>query len=778
MRLRASVIIPAWNEWALTRACLESLRPTLGVRDEVIVVDNGSSDDTVAGLRRYSWVKVVRHEENLGFAAGCNSGAAVATGDVVVFLNNDTLVPSRWLDGLLRPFADPTVGATGPRSNFVSGPQLVPTVAYSLDRASELSSFARTWRQEHQGQTTEVTRLVGFCLAVRREAFAALGGFDETFGLGGAEDDDLCLRLVDAGHRLLIAHETFVHHHGHRTFEGNGVDWYALQEQNLERLRSKRRGPASGPLVSACLIVKDEQDDLPACLEAAKRLADEIVVYDTGSTDATVEVARAAGAVVVEGYWDDDFGRARNAALAHCTGTWILHVDADELVQGDLATVKRELRQTEVGSLAVTIDNLGDTGEVELTHRATRLLRRGRAHWEGALHEQVVTLDARPLRLALSSLTLLHSGYTSDVMAAKDKRARNLRVARAAAADTEDALGPINLGRALRSAGQHEEALEQFERVVQLGGPTAVLRQARRFGAEALMTLGRSREALVWIEALRAHTDTPSMPDYLAGTAMLNLLDGPGAVRYFEHLTTVSDEDLSVPEQLLQERRGLAFAAAGRWEEAASALRRSIRAADAGEGRWAELVEAQWRSGAPLADLVPLLPAASHLVQVLGRAANASSVAAEAFADTLWSTDQPRSAVLALVGMLGPRMELSRALEWSVRLRAHGAASHCTVTALTNDAGRPALERLRGCAVLTAAFQDERGAQALPDVAAALDLDEFVAALEVLDQLAPSLLPHLVRATVTSSSRTAAMAAALAQLGAVDVARELLAQPA
>ncbi len=778
MRLRASVIIPAWNEWALTRACLESLRPTLGVRDEVIVVDNGSTDDTAAGLRRYSWVKVVRHAENLGFAAGCNSGAAVAKGDVVVFLNNDTLVPSRWLDGLLRPFEDRTVGATGPRSNFVSGPQLVPSVDYSLERSSELSSFARTWRQEHRGRMTEVTRLVGFCLAVRREPFAEFGGFDETFGLGGAEDDDLCLRLVDAGHRLLIAHEAFVHHHGHRTFEGNGVDWYALQEQNLERLDRKRRSRRSEPLVSACMIVKDEAENLPTCLAAAQRLADEVIVYDTGSTDDSVAIARAAGATVVEGFWDDDFGRARNTALEHCTGTWVLHVDADELVQGDLTAVRRELCQTEAETLAVVIHNLGDDGEVELSHRATRLFRRGRAHWQGALHEQVVTVDGRPLRLALSTLTLLHSGYTSQVMTAKDKRARNLRVARAAVGAGDDALDAINLGRSLRSDGQHEQALQQFRRVVELGARSALQRQARRFGAETLMVLGRSHEALDWVDALRDHTESSTMPDYLAGTALLNLLDTEGALRHLEPLGDVADEDLILPERMVQERRGLAFAAAQRWADAAAELRRAIGAADAGEGPWAELVESQWRCGASLVDLVPLLPEDGHLVRVLGRAANASPAAADAFAEVLWGSDRPRSAVLALAAKVGDTMDLSRALEWSARLRAHGVDSRCTVAALTSNLRQPALERLRGCAVLTAAFEDERGVQALPSVVAALHLQDFVPALTALDQLAPVLLPRLVLAAATTPSRTAAMAAALEQLGAVDAAHDLLGQPA
>ena len=784
MRPRVSIIIPAWNEWALTRACLASLRPTLGVRDEVIVVDNGSQDGTAAGLLRHGWVRTVSHAENLGFAAGCNSGAAVATGEVVVFLNNDTLVTSRWLDGLLAPFADPSVGATGPRSNFVSGAQLVASVPYSADRTADLQRFARSWRQEHRGQTTEVARLVGFCLAVRRDVLTAIGGLDEGFGLGGAEDDDLCLRLVDAGHRLLIAHESFVHHHGRRTFEGNGVDRHSLQEQDLQRLSGKRRRSSGGPaqpLLSACLIVKDEADNLPGCLAALEGFADEVVVYDTGSTDGTVEVARAAGATVVEGYWDDDFGRARNAALAHCRGQWVLHVDADEIVDGPLERVRDELASTVAETLAVQIHNVDDAGDIGLSHTGVRLFRRGRAHWHGALHEQVVSVDDRPVRLAPSSLSILHSGYTHAAMESKDKRERNLRVARAAVerSGAAEPLAAINLGRSLRSAGQSEAALAQFEQVLSTDAPRAVLRQARRFGAETLMELGRSREALEWVEELRAHTSSRSMPDYLAGTAHLNLLDPEAALTYLTGLVSVGDEDLAVPDRLVQERRGLALVAARRWSEGAAELRASVAAADAEEGPWAELVEAQWRAGEPLADLAALLrddPRAQ--VQVLGRVANATPAAADAFAEVLWGTACSRTAVLALAAHLGGRLDLDRSLEWSVRMRTEDAPARCPVAALSRSEHRPALERLRACAVLTTAFQDDRGQTSLPTVATAIGVADFGQALQDLDQLAPCLLPRFVLAAATTPGRAAAMAAVLQQLGAADAARDLLGQPA
>ena len=94
-----------------------------------MVVDNGSTDATREGLARYPWVDVVRNDENRGFARGCNQGAAVSRGDVIVFLNNDTIVHGGWLDELLGPFTDPEVGAAGPRSNGVSGYQLVEDVA-------------------------------------------------------------------------------------------------------------------------------------------------------------------------------------------------------------------------------------------------------------------------------------------------------------------------------------------------------------------------------------------------------------------------------------------------------------------------------------------------------------------------------------------------------------------------------------------------------------------------------------------------------------------------
>ncbi len=246
----ASVVILAWNAWEVTKACLDSIEATLRDGDEVIVVDNGSTDGTQTNLQAYPWVKVVRNDLNLGFAAGNNKGYMATTRPFVVFLNNDTIPTGRWLDYLLYPFSDEAVGATGPRSNYVTGPQMVDKVPYSAGDMLSMRHFAARWSAQHAREVEQVDMLIGFCMAVRRTAFEEVGGFDESFGVGGFEDNDLCVRLNKSGWKLCIAHGSFVHHEGHRTFDANGMDWYTEQQRNRGYFMSKHGASSVSFLVS------------------------------------------------------------------------------------------------------------------------------------------------------------------------------------------------------------------------------------------------------------------------------------------------------------------------------------------------------------------------------------------------------------------------------------------------------------------------------------------------------------------------------------------------
>ncbi len=526
------MVIPAWNAWEHTRACLQSLSATLDVGDQVVVVDNGSGDGTREGLMAFPWVEVVTNRENQGFARACNQGAARARGRIVIFLNSDTVVPAGWLEELLWPFHRQDVGAAGPRSDNVSGPQHVEGVPYAPDDQRTFFEFAESWRNEHHHEVTEIHRLVGFCLAIRTSLFSEVGGFDERYGIGGFEDDDLCRRVLERGLRLVVAEASMVHHHAHATFDANDVDWMVEQSKNQVYFEEKwgRSTPPAPGLLSACLIVKDEERMLPACLESLSDVVDEVVVYDTGSSDDTVRIARAAGARVVEGTWEDSFATARNAALGMATGRWVLSIDADETLLANPAAMRDQLARTPSGIEAylVAIENLHGAGNASSVHTAIRVFERTSVTWRHRIHEQVVAADdpTRHLRTSyLSAARLVHHGYTPEVFDGRHKGERNLELARAALDDGEQSrpYALMNYGRALESVGRSEEAVDILTEAVSIAPDGITKRLATTNLVYILGRLGRYDEAIVQVGRLRQLSRSQVAADIAEGRLRLGM---------------------------------------------------------------------------------------------------------------------------------------------------------------------------------------------------------------------------------------------------------------
>src|SRR5205823_2345512 len=96
-----------------------------------------------------------------------------------------------------------------------------------------------------------------------------------------------------------------------------------------------RARPATGLTLSLCMIVRDEEEMLPRCLDAIRDAVDEIVIVDTGSTDRTIEIARSYGAKVLEREWTGSFSDARNASFEAASGDWVIYLDADEVLVAD-----------------------------------------------------------------------------------------------------------------------------------------------------------------------------------------------------------------------------------------------------------------------------------------------------------------------------------------------------------------------------------------------------------------------------------------------------------
>jgi GT2 family glycosyltransferase/tetratricopeptide (TPR) repeat protein len=774
-----SIVIPVWNEWAFTKACLENLRPTLGVHDEVIIVNNGSEDATATGLRHYPWATVIENAENRGFAIACNQGAAAAKNEVVVFLNNDTITPSRWLDGLLSPFADAGVVATGPRSNFVSGPQVVEDVTYALGDNAGLRKFARRWRDEHRGQTSETHRLVGFCIAVRKSAFDAIGGFDEGFGTGGCEDDDLCLRLINNGGKLLICHESFVHHHGHATFDANGLDWFAIQQQNMDRFKTKHShdasiapAPTSTLLVSAAMIVKDEADNLPTCLSSLNGVVDEVVIYDTGSTDGSIELARAAGARVIEGYWDDDFSRARNEALAECKGDWILQIDADEVFDGDPRSLRDQVQRTSGQSFTVDIINLSPGERTNVAHRACRLFRRNAFHWTGRLHEQVVPRNGvEQPRSNAESFTLVHSGYLPEALQKKGKVERNIRLAQAeldteGGRDQADKLA--NLGRSYMIANRYDEALDILTQARNLGSeyPT-VRRTILRSGAQVATSLERPEEALVWADDLDGESTSKGTVRYFRGLAYAQLGRHEDAIATLAGMTEIDDDDGVVfPMNPVYVSRAYSFAGVGDWQQCVAEVQALVAANAVPGSLWPVALEAFQRTGADFSTVVSGLNS-EQLADVAPRLATVEPASADRCLEAMWQQFSSSPEVLAAAVRVAPGLAIERALEWSDRLRNSGLAEHCPLLAIGKDFRRSPADRILALAVANGAFEANVVSD-LEAVARNCDVSQFDTLVVQINDLAPALLQPFIVGAAYDGDRSFAMAQVLHRLGASD----------
>lgn len=238
----ASIIVLSRDQFESdTRPCLTSLlADSFNRQAQIIIVDNGSDYETQVGITAYEQlenVTVIRNDRDIGFSCANNIGIESALGEVIVLLNNDTIVPS----GAIRRLAElleqhPDWGAVGPVSNAVGNEQ---AIFFEEKSPQGILSAAEQWSRHANNSFIATKQLSFFAVALPRRTIDDIGVLDEHFSPFYYEDADYCIRINQAGKAMMIAEEVFVYHRGSATTSKQPERTKRIMRVNKQKLIEK-----------------------------------------------------------------------------------------------------------------------------------------------------------------------------------------------------------------------------------------------------------------------------------------------------------------------------------------------------------------------------------------------------------------------------------------------------------------------------------------------------------------------------------------------------------
>ena len=241
----ASMIVINWNGAAFLKVCLEALLVQAMDEDEIVVVDNNSTDHSVELLRTdFLGVKLLCNERNLGYAGGANVGLRAAQGEVLVLLNPDVQVHAGWLAALKGALKDERVGVAGCKLLY-PGDEVIQhaggIINFPLATADHYG-----YRQRDEGQwdqEREVDYVTGAALALRRDVLGKVGFFDEGFYPAYFEEVDFCFRVRKAGYQVRYVPGAVATHHEHASVQEGSPRYLRLFHRNRLRFVLKHCEP-------------------------------------------------------------------------------------------------------------------------------------------------------------------------------------------------------------------------------------------------------------------------------------------------------------------------------------------------------------------------------------------------------------------------------------------------------------------------------------------------------------------------------------------------------
>lgn len=354
--------------------------------------------------------------------------------------------------------------------------------------------------------------------------------------------------------------------------------------------------PVERPRISLCMIMRDEEEHLARCLRSVEGVVDEIIIVDTGSVDRSIEIAESFGAQILHEEWQGDFAAPRNTGLDVATGDWILMLDADEeLIDGmRIHDLVRNADLEEIDGFCFReVNFIGEEVGIDaVVNSAFRLWRHKPHHrYSGALHEQIMGVvdQTGGSRTRFVGLEIYHYGYLEPTNRRKKKEARNMEIVlKEVEAKPDDSFTLFNAGVEFQRIGQHQEAIEYFQRSFQN------LETLKAYYASLLLrniiaslnAMERFDEAIeVITEALAAYPDFTDM-HYLKGQTMVGRREYRGAISAFRTAIELGDgsghgymSQAGMGSFYSWHALGSLYVMIGDQTEAVRALRRSIQSA-------------------------------------------------------------------------------------------------------------------------------------------------------------------------------------------------------
>lgn len=289
-----SIIIPVKDQIPYLDKCLASLEKIQDVLCEVIIVNDGSNDETVHYLNRFSQLNVIHSTQSEGFISACHKGAKKAIGRFLLFLNSDTeLIDPLSFRKMLDCFKyNKNVGVVGARLLLENNTIQHASLIFDTKQMNYTHRYyGRDMNDPVVCVNETVDVVTGACFLTPRDLWSKIGGFDRIYGQGYFEDTDYCLRAKELGYSTIYCGEALLYHYQSKSFSGGPTKEHFSNNHEIFKQRWVRTSKVCPyPKIAACYITKDSEEFIEASIRSVYDMVAKIIIVDNNSKDKTLEI--------------------------------------------------------------------------------------------------------------------------------------------------------------------------------------------------------------------------------------------------------------------------------------------------------------------------------------------------------------------------------------------------------------------------------------------------------------------------------------------------------